>query len=246
VKLLILAAGYGTRLADIAKDTSKAMLKIGQKSIIEHILDHVNSLSQLNELLVVTNNKYFSDYQNWADKIRESLPFDVSIINDKTTSNEDRLGSIGDIDYVLKHVEINDDLLVVGGDNLFNFNIDEFVAVSESKKENVTIGLFDINDMSQATKFGIVELGNDGLIASFEEKPQNPRSSLVAMCLYYLPKKTLGFIGEYLVQSGKSDRAGDYIIWLLKNYDVYGFNFKGKWFDIGSIESYNEAQEAFK
>lgn len=245
MKLLILAAGYGTRLYPLVQNTAKALLKVGEKPIIDHILDHVADLPGLNEVIVVTNAKFHQDFKRWAKEKKKSVPYAVSVVNDQTTSNEDRLGSIGDIDYVLKNTTVGDDLLVVGGDNLFNFNIDEFVAVARSKKNSVTIGVYDIKDRSQAHQFGIVELASNGRIATFEEKPAKPKSSLVAMCLYFFPKKTLGLIRDYLIQSGKSDRAGDYIIWLLKNHDVYGFNFTGKWFDIGSVESYKEAQQAF-
>ena len=244
MKVLILAAGYGTRLYPLVKDTAKALLDISGKPIIDHIVEHLGVLSDIEEILVVTNNKFYRQIQSWSQRT-VSRGVKVSVVNDGTQSNEDRLGSIGDINFVLKHADVIGDLLVIGGDNLFNFNIDQFVRFAQSKTKDVTIGVFDIKDKSQANKFGVVELGKDGRVVSFEEKPAQPKSSLIAMCFYYLPKKTLGLIADYLVQSGKSDRAGDYIIWLKSNHDVYGFQFSGKWYDIGSIESYHEAQQAF-
>jgi glucose-1-phosphate thymidylyltransferase len=246
MKALILAAGYGTRLRAIAKNKAKALLKVGGQSIIDHILDHLRSLAQLNEVMVVTNAKYFVDFSHWAEIHSASESFKITVVNDRTTSNEDRLGSIGDIDYVLRYLSVDDDLLVVGGDNLFNFDIDAFAAFASQKSDHVSMGVFDIRDKSQAGKFGVVELGQDKRIISFEEKPRKPKSSLIAMCFYYFPKKSLGLIEKYLVQSGKSDRSGDYIIWLMGRSEVYGYEFSGKWFDIGSVESYNEAQCAFE
>ena len=134
---------------------------------------------------------------------------------------------------------------MIGSDNLFDYNIDEYVTFAQEKSSAVSIGLYDINDLNEAKQFGVVTLGREGKIASFEEKPRNPQSTLVAMCFYYLPKNSLGLIGDYLLECGKSDTAGDYIRWLVENNDVYGFKFVGKWYDIGSIEAYKEAQERF-
>ncbi|HLF18109.1 MAG TPA: nucleotidyltransferase family protein [Candidatus Omnitrophota bacterium] len=244
MKVLILAAGYGTRLYSLVKDTAKTLLDINGKPIIDHIVEHLRDLPDIKEILVITNDKFYQQIKRWSQGY-SSQDVKVTVINDGTKSNEDRLGSIGDINFVLKNMKVADDLLVIGGDNLFNFNLDQFARFAQSRPKDVTIGVFDIKDKSQANKFGVVELGKDGKVASFEEKPAKPKSSLIAMCFYYLPKKTLGLIADYLVQSGKSDRAGDYVIWLKSTHDVYGFQFSGKWYDIGSIESYHEAQQAF-
>ena len=245
MKALILAAGYGTRLYSIVKDTPKALLKINGKALIGHILDRISVVDDLDEVIVVTNDKFFSHFEAWREQLK-GLSYKMIIINDRTTNPDDRLGSIGDIKFVLDSYPFEDDLLVVGGDNLFNFNIKEYIQFSQSKSESVTIGLFDIHDLEQAKKFGVVQVNNDRKICSFEEKPQQPKSTLIAMCFYYLPKVTLGLVSEYLRESGKADRAGDYIRWLTQNNNVYGFKFTGKWYDIGSVESYNEAQKGFK
>ena len=244
MKVLILAGGYGTRLAAIAKNTAKPLLKVGNKSIIDHTLDHLEKLSP-KEVIVVTNDKFFKDFERWAAVHPLAKRFKIRVVNDGTKTNEERLGSIGDINFVINNVNLDDDLLVVGGDNIFDFNIDAYVAVAQKRAGQVTVGVYDIKKKEEATIFGVLELNKDKKVVSFEEKPAQPKSSLISMCLYYLPKKTLGLIGDYLVQSGKSDRAGDYIIWLIKKAEVYGFEFSGRWFDIGSIESYNEAQQAY-
>jgi glucose-1-phosphate thymidylyltransferase len=244
MKALILAAGYGTRMYPIIKDTPKALLDIKGKPIINHVIDRLRSFAGLNEIIVVTNNKFHQILEDWAKRAKALFP-KITVVNDGTNTPEDRLGSIGDIKFILDKVKLNDDLVVVGSDNLFNFNLDEYIRFAIEKKPKVSIGLFDIGNIKEATKFGVVELDKMGKIASFEEKPAEPKSSLIAMCFYFLPKETLGLIGRYIKETNKADKAGEYIKWLKENDTVYGFTFKGKWFDIGSIESYNDAQANF-
>lgn len=245
MKVLILAAGYGTRLYPLIKDTPKALLEINNKSLLNYIFDRIGKIDGLNEVILVTNDKFYLAFDQWAKRqIEFSQP--ITIVNDKTKTPEDRLGSIGDIDFVLKHTTVDDDMLVIGSDNLFDYNIDEYIQFAQEKTSSITVGLYDINDLIEASKFGVVTLGDNGKIESFEEKPAQPKSSLVAMCFYYLPKNSLGLIGKYLLESNKSDKAGDYICWLCRNSNVYGFQFTGKWYDIGSVEAYKEAQEKFK
>jgi len=244
MKALILAGGYGTRLYPLIKDTPKALLEVNGKELINYILDKIEHLKGLNEVLVVTNDKFEKILQEWAGR-QTSFLYPITIINDGTSTPEDRLGSIGDIDFAIKKESLNDDVLVLGSDNLFDFGLDEFFNTAVKKPESVSIGLYDVGDLEEAAKFGVVGLSADQKIISFIEKPAKPESTLIAMCMYYLPQKTLGFIRDYLIESQKSDTAGDYIRWLHESRDVYGFKFTGKWYDIGSIESYEEAQKSF-
>lgn len=245
MKVIVLAAGYGTRLKEIAENTPKPLLPINGKPMLNYIVDRISTLEGLNEILVVTNNKFFGHFTEW----KESLPqasYDVTIVNDGTNSPEERLGSIGDIHFTLENQNVDDDVLVIGGDNLFDYNVDDYIIFARDKSPSASIGVYDIEDMSQAHLFGIVEIDNEGKLLSFEEKPEQPKSTLVAMCFYYFPKDSLGLVGQYLSETEKSDKAGDYIRWLHENSDVYGFKFSGKWYDIGSVEAYHHAQENFK
>lgn len=245
MKALILAAGYGTRLYPLIKDTAKPLLPVANKPLINHILDKIWGLPGLKEVFVVTNNKFHSQFLDWA-KENSTAPVPITIINDETNFPDDRLGSVGDIDFALKRCAVDDDLLVVGGDNLFDYSLDEYINFARENSPHITIGLYDIGNIEKAREFGVVQIGEGGKVTSFEEKPQSPRSSLVAMCFYYFPRESLEFISDYLGRSDKTDKAGDYIQWLAEGKEVYGFKFQGKWYDIGSIETYNEAQEKFK
>ena len=245
MKTLILAAGYGTRLYHLTKDTPKPLLPIQGKPLIDYLLEKVQKLSDLKVVMVITNKKFFSHFQNWT-KQHQNLKFEIRILNDGTDSNETRLGSMGDIDFALRKEAVDDDLLVIGGDNLFNQGLDEFVQTAKKKSPRVTIGLFDLKNTEAAKIFGVVSLDGKNRVVSFEEKPQNPKSSLIGMCLYYFPKDSLGLIRDYLNDSKRFDTTGEYIQWLFKREDVYAVTFQGKWYDIGSLEAYDDAQKNFR
>ncbi len=244
MKILILAAGYGTRLYPLIKDTPKSLLPIHGKPLINFILDKVQDLKGWDEIIVVTNNKFFNHFQEWAKK-QPRLANKIRVVNDETNSPEDRLGSVGDIEFVLKKEKIKDDLLVVGGDNLFDYELETYLSFAQKKSPFATIGVFDIKNIEEAKKFGVVTLNREQKVTAFEEKPSTPKSSLIAMCFYYFPKESLNFLAQYIQLFKKADKAGDYIHWLSQQTNVYGFQFEGKWYDIGSIESYQEAQKAF-
>lgn len=244
MKILILAAGYGTRLYPLITDTPKPLLAVGDKPLVNHLIDKVRAVDGVEEVIVVTNNKFCGHFERWAEE-NKSFPAPIRIVNDGTTAPEDRLGSVGDIHFAIKTCPIQDDLLILGGDNLFDFSIEECLSFASKKRPAVTIGLYDIRDTKAARSFGVVQTAVDGRVVSFEEKPQQPRSSLIAMCLYYMPKESLSFLEEYVRESQKVDKAGDYIHWLVERKTVYGFKFEGRWYDIGSIESYHEAQKGF-
>ena len=245
MKALILAAGYGTRLYPLTKNTAKPLLTFNGKTMLNWLLEKIQDFQELNEVLVVSNDKFYQDFQAWARENKQ-FPVPISVVNDGTKSNEDRLGSIGDISFVLKKNKISEDLLVLGGDNLFDYALTDYIAFARKKSPKVSIGLYDIRDINEAKIFGVVQTDQDKKIISFEEKPAQPKSSLIAMCLYYLPKESLVLIEEYIRQSQKADAAGGYIGWLSQRETVFGYDFQGKWYDIGSLEAYYSAQKDFQ
>lgn len=244
MKALILAAGYGTRLASVFKDTPKPLIPVGKKPLIDYVVDKLADIKSLSEIVVVSNNKFTPHFQKWAaSKVGRICP--IRIVNDGTNTPEERLGSVGDIRYVWQKESSLQDWLVIGGDNLFDQNLSVFMDFAICKIPAVTIGVFDIKDITAATKFGVLGLDKNQRVTSFQEKPKDPVSSIIAMCVYYFPKQTLGFLEEYLSQSKAVDAAGSYIQWLTEKKNVYGFQFSGKWYDIGSIESLEEARAHF-
>lgn len=245
MQVLILAAGYGTRLYPLTINTPKPLLPCGHKPIINFLLDKVKDFRGLSRVSVITNDRFCKNFEDWA-KENKSFKAPIEILNDGTTSPEDRLGAIGDIDFTLKKYGLKEDLLVMGGDNLFDYGLNDYIAACQKNSPKATIGLYDLGDVESAKKFGVVQLDNKGKVISFEEKPAAPKSTLIGMCLYYLPKDSLSLVSQYLSETKKSDTTGDYIKWLSQKEGVCGFTFRGKWFDIGSIEAYNQAQNEFK
>lgn len=244
MKALILAAGYATRLYPLTINTPKPLLPIGGKPMLDHILEKVKPLPGLDEVFVVTNDKFEKHFQEWAAKFKFPVP--ITVVNDGTKTNEDRLGSVGDINFTIKSKKIQDDLLVLGGDNLFDYSLVDFIHFAVTKSPAVSIGLYDIHDLKQATIYGVAQIDTHGKIVSFEEKPAKPKSTLIAMCFYHFPKATIGYLEQYIQVSGKLDKAGDYIRWLSEEKGVYGFKFSGKWYDIGDLDSYKDAQRNFE
>jgi glucose-1-phosphate thymidylyltransferase len=243
MKALILAAGYGTRLAAVIKDTPKPLIPVNSRPLIDHILLMLKGLPNLTEVVVVTNNKFDTHFNEWAKTHKD---IKIRVINDGTNTPEDRLGSVGDIHFVWKNEVEVDDWLIIGGDNLFDQNVKDFMHFALKKAPAITIGAYDIHDIQAATKFGVIALDDSQKVISFEEKPASPKSSMITMCLYYFPQMTLAYLTEYLSESKALDAAGSYIKWLSEKKNVYGFQFSGKWYDIGSVESLYEAQKYFK
>ncbi|MDP3143430.1 MAG: nucleotidyltransferase family protein [Candidatus Omnitrophota bacterium] len=246
MKALILAAGYGTRLYPLTINQPKPLLLVNNRPMINYLLDKISKIDGLKEIFVVTNDKFFALFKEWSKKAQGSFKnLRIKIINDGSQSPDDRKGAIGDIQFVIAEENIQEDLLVLGGDNLFNFGIADFIKFAGGHAPKVSVGLFDIVHKSEAVKFGVAELGEDLKLLSFIEKPKQPLSTLIAMCLYYFPKETLGQMQAYLNSQEKKDTSGDYIDWLYRRQPVYGFVFKGDWFDIGQLDSYSKANQTF-
>lgn len=244
MKALILAAGYATRLYPLTKEFPKPLLIVEQRPIIDYIVDSLQLLTEMDEIIVVTNSKFVSIFREWASAHPVDKP--LIVVDDLTTSNEDRLGAIGDTYFAIQKRGIHSDLLVIGGDNLFDGSLEDFLNFAKKNKPNPSIGLFDIQDVSHASRYGVVVVAEDGRIIDFQEKPKEPRSSLVAMCLYFFPAEGIGLIKEYLdSKSGKRDATGLYIDWLRAKAPVYGFTFSGRWYDIGDHKFYKDARDGF-
>jgi glucose-1-phosphate thymidylyltransferase len=244
MKALILAAGYATRLYPLTKEYPKPLLAVKGRPIIDFIVDKLNNIPVIDEIYVVTNSKFIGVFRRWA-KALES-PKKITLIDDLTKNNRDRLGAIGDIDFVIKKKGVKEDLLVIGGDNLFSGTLRGFLAFSRRNIPAPCAGLYKLRNKKDTGRYGVVKLNRRKAIISFIEKPKKPESNLVAMCLYYMPKDSLGLIKQYLRNNNKqADTTGGYIAWLKSRVDVYGYVFKGSWFDIGDYKYLNAAKEKF-
>jgi glucose-1-phosphate thymidylyltransferase len=240
MKTIILAAGYATRLWPLTLNKPKPLLPIGKKLMIEHILTRLEDIKNINDIYIVTNTKFVRNFKAWKKNYRGRKR--ISVIDDGMKALEDRRGSIGDIIFSIDKKNIATDIVVVAGDNIFDFNLTGFIKNARVNSPSATIGLFDIGDIKFAGEYGIVALDRSCRITSFKEKPKQPKSTLAAMCLYYFPKQKIRLLKKYKADGNPLDLAGSFIKWLSRKEPVYGFIFKGRWLDIGDKKSLKRAQ----
>jgi glucose-1-phosphate thymidylyltransferase len=244
VKVLILAAGYATRLYPLTKEYPKPLLEVKNKPIIDHIIGKLGPIKSIDEIIVVTNSKFINKFKEWTSNIKESNK--ITLVDDRTKNNADRLGAIGDVSFVLNRKHIKDDLLIIGGDNLFSGNLKGFIDFALKNKPNATIGAYKLKNIKDASKYGVVKVDKMKRVIEFQEKPENPKSPLVAMCLYFIPQGQSDLINDYMkIRKGKLDATGKYIDWLKSKNDIYCFIFKGSWYDIGDYKYLNAAKKKF-
>ena len=238
---IILAAGYAVRLQPLTEDTPKALLEVAGKPMMEHIIGKVEGL-KIGKIYIVANDKFYPNFLDWLHNLNAQVP--VEVINDGTKSNEERLGAVGDIDFVIKNKNIKEDIVVIAGDNLFELPLQEVANIFNKRKKNLIV-LHDVKDKELAKHYGVVEV-EDNVVVDFEEKPVSPKSTLVSAGIYFFSKKTLGLIEKYISQGNNPDKTGDFIKWLHKRETVYAYITDKKWYDIGSFEQLEKANKHFK
>ena len=239
---IILAAGYATRLAPLTDKMPKPLLNVGGKPIIEHIIKKFGPIDLINKIFIVTNDKFERHFKEWLMEFDADKP--IEVINDNTKSNDDRLGAIGDINYLLNFKKLNDDIIVIAGDNLFEMILSDVINLFKKKESNVVV-LYDVEDFELAKHYGVVETEN-GLVVNFIEKPVSPKTTLVSTGIYIFPKKTISLIKKYLTQGNNPDKTGNFIEWLHKRDKVHSYVTDKKWYDIGSIEQLEKANRYYK
>lgn len=239
MKLIVLAAGYATRLYPLTLDTPKPLLDIAGRPMLDRLLDRVLAIAGIDETIVVTNAKFASAFADWADA-RPS----VTIVNDGTTSEDDRLGAIGDIGFVIDARAIDDDVVVVAGDNLFGSDLSDFGRYARQVAAP-TLAVHDVGDLAEMAKYNQVQTDAAGRITFFEEKPENAATTLAGIALYYYPRETLPLIRTYLAEGNNPDQPGRLVQWLYPRTPVFTWRVPGTWHDIGSHESLAEAGAAF-
>ncbi|MEY2427266.1 MAG: glucose-phosphate thymidylyltransferase [Verrucomicrobiota bacterium] len=245
MKVIILAAGYATRLYPLTLTQPKPLLPVAGKPMIEHVLDNLAGIDGLDRIYVVTNSKFAAAFRKWADEYRAAkAKLDFTIVNDGSTDDTNKLGAIGDLHLVLTRENVADDVIVVAGDNLFNRPLDDFGRYCREKNAPV-LGVYDVGDLEQVKKYNSISVDNAGRITFFEEKPKNPTSTLTGIALYYYPKSTLPLIKEYIAEGNNPDQPGRLVQWLYSRVPVYTWQVPGLWYDIGSKETLVEANRFF-
>ena len=241
MKAIILCAGYATRLYPLTKDKPKPLLDVKEKPIVEHIIAKIEEIEQIDEIFIVTNNKFFKSFIEWNGSFKTTTK--VTIVNDRTMSNDDRLGSLGDIKYVIENMNVDEDVMVVAGDNIFEFSIKPMIDIFNEKKRPV-VALYDVKDIELAKLYGIVSVDENKKIIDFEEKPQQPKSTLSSTGIYIYPQEAVKKLIEF-TKTHDSDKAGSFLEWLYKHDDIYCYIPEDRWLDIGNLEQLEKARKEF-
>lgn len=245
MKILILAAGYATRLYPLTLTQPKPLLAVAGKPMIEHVLDNLAPIGGIDRVYVVTNAKFAGHFEKWSQSYRAGgSKLNFTIVNDQSTDDSNKLGAIGDIHLVVKKENIDDDLIVVAGDNLFSQSLGDFGAYCRKVNAPV-LAVYDVGSLEEIKKYNSISLDASGKITFFEEKPKTPTSTLTGIALYYYPKATLPLIQKYIDEGNNPDQPGRLVQWLYTRTPVYTWRTPGIWFDIGSKASLEEANEIF-
>ena len=246
MKAVVLAGGFAKRMWPLTKDKPKHLLPIAGRPMLEYVLDKVVDVPEMEKVYVSTNAKFSDQFRQFlGGYIGCPAYVETELVIEDAFSEGEKLGSVGALGYLIKEKSIDGDLLVIGGDNLFDFSVEE-VFKTYRRNKGITMVVYDVGSIELARLYGIVTLDNNSRIIKFVEKPAEPESTLASTACYFFTAEGVKLITRYIEEGNKADALGHFIEWLIKKTDVYGFVHKGSWFDIGSTESYDEANNYYE
>ncbi len=240
MRALVLAAGYATRLGELTRNRPKPLLPVGGKPIIATLMEKLRGLPDLHSVTVVTNHRFASHFEAWAAE--QPVPRPV-VLDDGTVSDADKRGAVGDILYAVEQGGIDDDLLVLAGDNLFRDDLQPFVQFAQ--QHGSSVALYDVGSFDLIRSYSAVETDDAGRVTNFVEKPANPTTTLMAIAVYYYKREHLPLLRTYQQQGGNMDSPGFFPGWLYRQVPFYGYRMTGPWIDIGNPAEYARAQQEF-
>jgi glucose-1-phosphate thymidylyltransferase len=239
MKALILAAGYATRLRPLTDSVPKQLLPVGGRPMIDWILDKIREAG-IADVHLVTNGRFADAFAGWA------AATGVHVHDDGTSTNETRLGAIGDIRFVQQRTDLDDDLLVIAGDNLFDDSLTDYVRFWSEKSGASALAVYDVGDRELAKKYGIVDVDSDDRIVGFVEKPADPPSTLCATATYLYARSHAALVDTYLDDGNPPDQPGHFIGWLYQREPVYAYRIAGSWYDVGDAAQLLEADNRLR
>jgi glucose-1-phosphate thymidylyltransferase len=233
---LILAAGYATRLYPLTRDTPKPLLPVqGNRTILDLLIDRLEALEEITEILIVTNDRFFQAFEQWRKQYRGVKP--IRILNDGTSSPEERLGAIGDIQFVIGREQLQDDLLVLAGDNVLGFGLEGYLNYFH-KVDTDCILVRTVDDIGELQSIGVAELDAQMRVLSLEEKPQSPKTNIGVFALYIYKRSTLPLFSRYLDEGGNPDAPSYFPEWLHSRQEMRAYYTEGTIEDVGTPEAY--------
>ena len=241
MKCLILAAGYATRLYPLTENFPKPLLKVQDKPILDWLLEDIDGAGIVDQYAVITNHKFAKHFQSWAS----AHPLPITVLDDGTETNENRLGAVRDIQFAIDALALNEDLLVIAGDNLLNFSLQGFIRYAQEKKTTCIMRYWE-PDVNKLHKTGVAEVDSSDRIVGMEEKPTNPKSNWCTPPFYIYQAADIPLVKKGIESHCGVDAPGSFIAWLCTQTTVHAYEMPGRRFDIGNLESYHLVQETYK
>ncbi len=244
---ILLAAGYATRLYPLTKDKPKPLLPLGDRLIVDYIIDAIDSIDDVTSIVLISNARFASQFEDWAESIKASREgkAPITILNDGTTDDSNKLGAIGDIKYTIDRLAIDEDVCIVAGDNIFTYDIREMYSFFKEKKAPTLVAI-KVAEKHQLQRLAVAVIDEDGRIVDMEEKPAEPKSHWGIYATYFYGREILSMIDVYLKEGNSPDAPGNFPAWLYKRMPVYAYKGKGKCIDIGTLENYEKTCEEYR
>ena len=241
MKCLILAAGYATRLYPLTANFPKPLLEVAGKTILDHLLDDLDATGKIDGYVVISNRKFVSHFTEWAKN--KTRP--VTVLDDGTTCNENRLGAVRDVAFAIRELSLDEDLLVIAGDNLLDFSLGSFLSYAEEKRASSVLRYYE-PDTERLKKCGVLEIGEDDRILSMVEKPAVPPSHWCCPPFYYFTREDARRVNEGIAAGCGVDAPGSFIAWLSSVSPVYAMEMPGSRYDVGDLKSYEEVKKNYR
>jgi len=240
MKAIILVAGYATRMYPLTLTQPKALLPVGGRPIIDRIVDQINELPEINEIIVVSNHKFITQFQKWTETVVSKIP--IALLDDGSTNEDDRLGAIGDMHFTVHLKNIKEDIVVIAGDNFIDYPLMEQYDFFKQKQSD-TVAAKKIDDRILLTRLAVATTDENSKILSLVEKPTDPPSNLAIFATYFYKADTLPLFDQYLKEGNTPDAPGYFVQWLHKQKDVYAYIMNGDCIDIGTVDAYKELND---
>ena len=241
MKCLILAAGYATRLYPLTENFPKPLLTVGDKTILDWLVDDIDAAGVIDEYVVISNHRFATHFESWAAGKTQK----ITVVDDGTETNETRLGAVCDFDFAIKKLGLDDDMLVIAGDNVLDFSLTRFVRYAIEKGTSA-IMRYNETRTEKLRKSGVVSVDEADLVLEMQEKPETPKSTWCAPPFYFYTAADSKKIPEAIASGCGTDAPGSYISWLCKTSPVHAMEMPGKRYDIGNLESYEEVCRSYK
>ena len=241
MKCLILAAGYATRLYPLTENFPKPLLKVGDKTILDWLLDDIELSGEIDEYVVISNHKYAHHFDDWA----KTKPYKITVVDDGTSTNETRLGAVKDVQFAIEKLKLDSDLLVIAGDNLLDFSLNSFIDYAKAKQTSCIMRYYEPND-EKLKKCGVVTIDENDLILNMTEKSPTPATHWCCPPFYYYTREDSRRVADGIAAGCGTDAPGSYIAWLCTVTPVHAMEMPGSRYDIGNLQSYETSKQSYK